>query len=125
MKLIKSFNSLTEARQIATQLRSKGILTFIEGENARQTPIIYQGIMSLSVGLWVVLDQQYEDAILAIANPEHQANLVLTENKMRALEAKSKNVVSNFINKTFNIGISFLCISALLIFLGYLFYNVI
>jgi len=77
-------------------LRDKGILTHIStsqrGANA-------------SNGLWVVLDDQYVDALECLRNPDHQVENLLDEDRMQEIEAISsqqyEDSINNFLVKAF------------------------
>lgn len=67
MKLLKNVTSLQVANSIALQLKSRGILTFIANEDTKS---LYP-IAVINVGIWIVLDYQYDDAVAVLKNPEH------------------------------------------------------
>jgi len=70
-------------------LRDKGILTHVStsqrGDNA-------------SNGLWVVLDDQYEDALECLKNPDHQVVNPLDEDKMQEIESLSSRQYEDSVN---------------------------
>ncbi len=71
MQLLTLVHSLDEANKIARKLKEKGIATFISsGETARMTNTPIFGIVK--VGVWIVLDYQYEDAVEVMKNPDHE-----------------------------------------------------
>ncbi len=46
---------------------------------------------ALKVGLWVVLDQQYDDALKLLENPEHVPAYQLSDEEMDSIKATAIN----------------------------------
>lgn len=88
MKLFKSFEHLSEAELVAIQMRNKGIMTHVANRNSKNLGAIGAG--PLQVGLWVVLDEQYEDARQLYDNPNHVVSDPLTEEQMRQLDEQTE-----------------------------------
>jgi hypothetical protein len=86
MQLFKSFEHLSEAELVAMQMRNKGIMTHVANRNSKNLGAIGAG--PLQIGLWVVLDEQYEDARQLYDNPDHVVSEPLSEAQMRQLEAE-------------------------------------
>lgn len=101
MRLFKTFDDLTEAELVAHQMRAKGIMIHIANRNTRNLGAIGAG--PLNVGLWVVLDDQYEDSRLLYENPEHVVFDPLTEDQMRQLTAQAENARGMMIQRILNV----------------------
>lgn len=90
-------------------LRTKGILTQISvsrrGANA-------------SNGLWVVIDNQYDDALACLENPDHQVVNLLDESEMQELESiaaqQYSKSISIFLVKAFLAIFAFILVVAII-----------
>jgi hypothetical protein len=87
MKLITRSSDKLYIAEKSTFLRSKGILTSLSGENAAQ--IGYPANSEL--GLWVVINEQYEDAIACLNNENHEVKNPLSPEQMLELEVATAN----------------------------------
>ena len=84
MKLIRNFHYVEEAEQIAEQLRQQGIVTHISSKGLHG----YFKV-AIKVGLWAVLDEQYEDALKFIADPAHTITSGLTPDQIEMLQQEA------------------------------------
>lgn len=69
MKLLTEFESASEADIASSRLERKGIATFVSNRHPGEFTFGTGG--PLGVGLWVVLDNQYEDASALLLDPDH------------------------------------------------------
>lgn len=87
MKLLKLVSDLQAAKDIEATLKSVGILTFIANEEPphsnqnRPRP----SINIVRIGVWVVLDYQYEDALHAMNNPKYVVKQPLIPQDINAM----------------------------------------
>ena len=84
MKLIAEFERAHDADLASIAYREKGILTHVSSRYSNNLRIITG---AMTVGLWVILDDQYADAIALKNNRAHQPVTSLSEDEMIQLEA--------------------------------------
>ena len=117
MKLVTTSRDRLYIAEKSSFLRSKGILTSLSGENAAQ--IGYPA--SSELGLWVVINEQYEDAIACLNNENHEVQAPLSPEQMLELEAASSNWFSTAIDSFGNKLALFLVIAFIVGFVAYAF----
>ncbi len=117
MKLVTSSTDKLYIAEKSSFLRSKGILTYLSGENAAQ--IGYPAHSEM--GLWVVISEQYEDAIACLNNENHEVEIQLSSEQMLELEAASTNWLSVAIDAFGNKLALFLVVVVIAGFLAYAF----
>ena len=88
MKLIDQFTSLSDANEICSKLRNAGILAYVSSAQSYMLSRVKTG--ALKVGLWIILDDQFEDAKELLRNPKYKPKVVLTEQEMIDLEIEAK-----------------------------------
>ena len=88
MRLIDEFESAHEADIASLNYREKGILTHVSSRHSNSLRMITG---ATKVGLWVVLDDQYQDAIELRKNQSHRPSTTLSEDEMTELEALGKS----------------------------------
>ena len=116
MKLIAEFGTAHDADIAAFEYREKGILTHVSSRYSNGLRLITG---ANSVGLWVVLEEQYEDAEKLMHNGEHRPVTALTEQEMVELETFAKSSLENSSSKML-LGLGYgVAVSVLL---GYIFY---
>lgn len=93
MQLLRKYNSLLEAQQVAMNLRSRGIATHIAGKESYRAAPIFSG--AFYVGLWVVLDHQYDDALALLDDPDHPVRDPIPVDEIDVLEADFNGEVSH------------------------------
>jgi hypothetical protein len=94
VKLINTFSSTLAADEAALSLRMRGILTFISDKNSSQMGIYVTG--TINVHLWVVIDEQLEDAIECLKDENYLPKNPLSEEEMVELEKESATELSSF-----------------------------
>jgi len=84
MELISQYPDLGEAENDSYLLESRGIATFIAGRRANRLlghrRFVYQ------VGLWVVLDEQLNDALKLLSNQDHTVSNPLSRSEIIELK---------------------------------------
>jgi hypothetical protein len=88
MKLIDEFESAHDADLASLNYREKGILTQVSSRHSNSLRMITG---ATKVGLWVVLDDQYQDAIELRKNRSHRPSTTLSEDEMNQLEVLGKS----------------------------------
>lgn len=107
MKLLSEFESEEFAEKTSEDFRNKGILTYISSADSKRLGSFKTG--ALKVGLWVVIDEQYEDALLLLRDPSHQVKVHLSSEEMQLLEDRvnsaNKKYLDSFVNKALFIAV--------------------
>ena len=120
MKLLDQYHDISKATELALMLRNEGILTYISSKRSYELGSVRTGVFK--VGLWVVLDEQFEDAKKYLKNPNHIIGYKLSEEEMVALESEAEaafsNNVSGLITKSANWFIA-LVLLAIIVFISY------
>jgi len=93
MKLLDSSFSQNDANGISGFLRQHGILTFISSKDSHRMGSFLTA--ATTVGVWVVLDEQYNDALNLLKNPEHEVSNPLSMEEMQIIESQT-NQQSNW-----------------------------
>jgi hypothetical protein len=99
MKLLDQFYNLDNANDLVWSLRQQGILTYVSSTKSHQLSSIKTG--AFKVGLWVVLDKQFEDAEKYTKDPNHVISLKLSEEEMINLEEEAKASFSRDLSRSF------------------------
>ncbi len=97
MQLIGKYLDLMEAEHAAMRLRQRGILTHISSKHSFSTSGYITG--AFEVGLWAILDSQYQDACAYLSDENHEITSGLTEEEMVQFEAKANQSSYNVFNK--------------------------
>ncbi len=101
MRLLAFFDDPDGAAALNRRLRAAGIMTRIGGID----PHTYRPPRAdaIQVGLWVVLDEQYADAIKLLDDPAHVPRRVLSATEMdaieRAAERRSRDPVRRWLDR--------------------------
>ena len=115
MKLIRYYEDTFEAEQIAARLESNGIAVYVSTGNANLFGRIQSGAMQ--IGLWAVLDDQYDDAVAFIADNQHQITTGLTAAEIEQLKSVGRQAGSHMLNNLLAGMIGFI---ALMVFIAWL-----
>lgn len=84
MKLVTQYVDPSDAARASLKLREAGVMTkvtFVDPHNIKPSK---SG--AVRVGLWVVYDDQFEDAVQLLKNPEHIPKRVISLAEMSKLE---------------------------------------
>lgn len=85
MKLLTQFVDPADAAEANTRLRAAGIMT----ETGSVDPHIMKPSKSgaVRIGLWVVFDDQFDDAVILLQNPDHVPTRRISAEEMKAAHA--------------------------------------
>ena len=83
MKLLTEYESSSEADNASLRLETKGIATYVSNRHAGEFTFGMGG--PIGVGLWVVLDNQYEDAMALLINPDHSVTNALSPGEIEII----------------------------------------
>ena len=123
MKLLAKYSDLNEAKEVSLQLREKGVLTYLSSVNSYRLSRVRTG--ALKVGLWVVLEKQFQDAKRLLSNPNHKPMYRLSESEMAEIETKASNAYGAMSQNLINTALAWLSAITLVALIGYLLYAVI
>ncbi len=88
MKLVREFDDANEAEIISESLRERGVMTAVTSVDSQRLGRTRTG--SLKVGLWVMFEEQLNDAVQLLENPDHQLVYKIPLDEMRRIEAEAK-----------------------------------
>lgn len=77
LKLVTEFLHANEAELAASTLEASGIATFISNGDSARLPVASS--FAGGVGLWVLVDEQLEDAQELLENPDHDVKVKLSD----------------------------------------------
>ncbi len=97
MQLIGQYYDLFEAEDIALRLREQGIATHISSRHSSVMSGFVTG--AFKVGVWAVLDSQYEDACAFLADRRHKITTGLSAEELAGLEEVSRRGAYSLFNK--------------------------
>lgn len=97
MKILKQYYDLSEAETLAEKLESKGIVTYISSKRSHELSRIRTG--AFKVGLWAVLDHQFQDAMAFLSNSKHKITTGVSPEEMVQLKKQAKVSAYNSLNK--------------------------
>lgn len=86
MRMIEKYQSRSEADERAAFLRSRGIATHVTDMTSLRLNLAHQG--RFRAGLWVLLEEHYEDAAQLLEDPDHTVANPLSEEEMERLETE-------------------------------------
>ena len=101
MKLLNRYLDPADAAEARETLRSAGIASLVEAMDPHSVQPSKSG--ATHVGLWVLADEQLEDAILVLENPDHAPRRVLSAAEISRLEQRANRRVhkSRLLDKAF------------------------
>ena len=93
MQLLTQFIDPVDAAAAKARLADAGIMV----KSKSVDPHIIQPSKSGSqrIGLWVVFDDQFDDAVQLLQDPNHIPQRVISRDEMRALESSATNPVKS------------------------------
>jgi hypothetical protein len=103
MKLIAYYENAGDADAAALLLRSRGILPYVSSQATKTL----RGMIfaSSKVGLWAVLDHQFDDAVLLLEDSDHEVSSGLSESEMLSFEDTASRNVFASLNKAIFFGL--------------------
>ncbi len=87
MKLVHPYLDPSEAAEARQKLREAGIASVVDAMNPHSVQPSRSG--ATHVGLWVLVDEQLEDAVEVLENPHHVPGHVLDPAEIERLEASA------------------------------------
>jgi hypothetical protein len=84
MKLVSQYPDLGEAENDSSLLEFRGIATFISNRRANRLNALPS--IAYRVGLWVVLDEQLNDALKLLSNQDHAVSNPLSRSEIIELK---------------------------------------
>jgi len=97
MKLLNEYYDIIDAEILAEELEYLGIVTHISSKKSHSISSHITG--AIKVGLWAVLEEQYEDAASYLKNPEHQITTGISAKKISKMKTKAKVSANEALNK--------------------------
>ena len=85
MKLLAQYSSSFDAEEPSHLLEDNGIATFVSSKRSNKLGDIFTG--AFTVGLWVVLDEQYQDACQLLVDPTHKVSNKLSVSEMMQIKS--------------------------------------
>lgn len=73
---------MQEANRLVDFYKSKGVLAFISNKNISN---LYPEQGEFKVGIWIVADNQFNDAVALLSDPDHSVEHPLTQEQMALL----------------------------------------
>ncbi len=97
MQLIARYEDALEAEDVAARLEHAGILAYVSSVNSHLFGRIQTG--ALKVGLWIVLEHQYEDALAYLQDEEHDITTALSAQEIEELRSRTQSASYDFFNR--------------------------
>ena len=97
MKLLNQYLDPEDAAEAKSSLREAGIASLVEAMDPHSVQPSKSG--ATHVGLWVLLDDQLQDAIKVLEDPAHVPSRILTHREIDQLEGKAENRVEKLFEK--------------------------
>ncbi len=97
MILIRQYHSVDSAQNDGRRLESRGIPTHVSSKASQSLSSSRTG--AISVGLWVLLNHQYDDAVAYLNNRRHKITTGITAEEMKFLKEQAKINTYHYINK--------------------------
>ncbi len=84
VKLLTQYETESEADIASMRLEHKGIATFVSSRRPMGFPLGSVG--PPMIGLWVVLDDQFDDASALLFNPDHEVTHALSFDEIETIK---------------------------------------
>ena len=95
MKLLREFDSTFEATELSEKLENKGILTHVSSTHSHSLSRSATG--EVKCGLWIVLNNQYNDAKKIIDGESEHVTNPLTQQQIIELKRQTKLMAPNLV----------------------------
>lgn len=92
VKLLNQYLDRNDAAAAGDRLRAAGIAVLVEAMGPQSSMPAKSG--STHIGLWVLADDQYQDAIRVLEDPAHRPQRVLGESEISRLERRAAKRVA-------------------------------
>lgn len=97
MLLIKQYHSAIDAESDGSDLEAQGIPTHVSSKGSHSLSRSRTG--AITVGLWVLLNHQYEDAVSYLKNRKYKVKTGITADEIKHLKEQAKVNTYNYMNK--------------------------
>lgn len=88
MQLVTQFVDPADATEANSRLRKAGIMTEITSMDPHIMSRSRTG--ALRIGLWVVYDDQFDDAVRMLEDPDHVPNRVISQEEMNSIKSTTR-----------------------------------
>lgn len=116
MRMVERYGSRSEAMERAAFLQANGIATHVSDMTALRVNLAHQG--QFRAGLWVVFEDQYDDAMALLSNPDHEVSKALSPDQMAHLQTGGEAEVRKVLIKWSLITLGGLAAIASLVVIG-------
>jgi len=96
MKLLKHYSYASDAEEDAARLELRGIPTHVTAKYSQSMSRLYTG--ALKAGLWILLDDQYEDAYKFLNNSKHKITTGIDQQEIHRIKKLAKPRVYEALN---------------------------
>ncbi len=86
MQKLTTVHTMNEAEAITGLLKSRGITNFIGNRDPDAEVVVNMFDRPPMIEIWVIMDEQYADAMELLQNPEHEVAEPLTEREIELLD---------------------------------------
>ncbi len=117
MKLIREYDDVNEAEIISSSLREKGVMTKVTSADSQRLGRFKSG--SIKVGLWVMFEEQFIDAVEILKNPDHELEYKIPVDEMHRIETEAKTKHENGLNRIIEKGATYFFGAVLIILVIY------
>ena len=97
MKLLNQYQDINEAERVANKLETKGILSFVSSKRSYNLSSYKTG--ALKVGVWIVLNNQYSDAVSFLKNKNHKIQSAISPEEIKTLKEQAQKSTFHSLNK--------------------------
>ncbi|MDH3747337.1 MAG: hypothetical protein OER97_03955 [Gammaproteobacteria bacterium] len=80
MRILQHFHTAEEAEDVGRELEERGIATFVSGKNEEWAGGPISG--PSGAALCVIVERQYNDAIMWLKNPDHEVQVKLSPSEI-------------------------------------------
>ena len=115
MKLIEQYTDLHEAQADAVQLEANGIAVHVSSSDSHSLSKAQTG--AYEVGVWAILEEQFEDAKALLNNPDHRVTTGLDDQAMTELKQQYEESSHLAMNDFMGYAVAFMCVLILIVFI--------
>lgn len=123
MKLVREYDDANEAEIISVSLRERGVMTTVTSADSQRLGRFKSG--SLKMGLWVMFEEQLNDAVQLLKNPEHEPEHCIPLDQMHRIETEAKVRHEKSFSKIFEKSFTYIFASGLLVLIVYVIIGII
>lgn len=97
MRMIAKYETRSEAQERAAFLQAHGIATHISDMTALRLNLAHKG--RFRAGLWVLFEDQFQDAVGLLENPDHEVSNPLSVDQLEHIETEGQHAVQKSLLK--------------------------